>query len=359
MQIKKKLNKLKELYIIFFSMVLFINIIFSTPLNANSFKITNLEISEPFELNFDKEKVIDKGFESAFYELVSMITTAADRPKIKNISLTLIKGLIDTFTMSEEKFINSEYHVKFDVYFNKKKTLNFFENKNIFPSIPRRKNVLLIPILVDIQNDKVSLFTNNVFYKKWNVINERFFLLNYLLPSEDIEDVNFLSQNSESVEDYDFKETIEKYDLKEYIITIIYKNNKKFRVLSKIKINESLKINNQKFENIDLLKEEDYYFLINYLKNIYEDNWKDINRINRSIKLPLTIYLKAKDYKKTELFEKALDELDLVFSKEISNFNSKNIFYKIIYNGPPNKFIDNMKDKNVLIIAKNQIWKVQ
>ena len=48
---------MNRLYIIFFYSVLFINVIFATSLNANSFKITNLEISEPFDLKFNKEKV--------------------------------------------------------------------------------------------------------------------------------------------------------------------------------------------------------------------------------------------------------------------------------------------------------------
>ena len=126
MQLKKNLNSLNKLYIIFFYSVLFINVIFTTSLSANSFKITNLEISEPFELNFNKEKVMDKGFKIAFLELASMITTSGDKKKIENTSLVTIKGLIDSFTMSNEKFINNEYHVKFDVYFNKKNTLNFF-----------------------------------------------------------------------------------------------------------------------------------------------------------------------------------------------------------------------------------------
>ena len=113
MQIKKKLNNLNKLYIIFFYFVLFINVIFITSLNANSFKITNLEILEPFELNFNKEKVIDKGFKIAFLELASMITTSGDKKKIENTSLSTIKGLIDSFTMSDERFVNNEYHAKF------------------------------------------------------------------------------------------------------------------------------------------------------------------------------------------------------------------------------------------------------
>ena len=71
MQIKKKSNKLNKLYIILFPLVLFIIIFFSTTyLHAKSFKITNLEISEEFGLNFNKENVVDKGFKKAFDELI-------------------------------------------------------------------------------------------------------------------------------------------------------------------------------------------------------------------------------------------------------------------------------------------------
>ena len=204
MEFNKKLNKPIKLYIFFFSFVLFINIFFTTNINANTFKITNLEISEAFDLNFNKEQVIDKGFKKAFLELISMVTTSGDKQKIENTSLETIKGLIDSFTMSKEKFINNEYHVKFDVNFNKKNTLNFFEKKNIFPSIPQKKNLLLIPVLVNVQTEEILLFNNNIFFEKWNEKNERYFLLNYFLPSEDLEDVNLLSQNSKSIEDYNF-----------------------------------------------------------------------------------------------------------------------------------------------------------
>ena len=236
MQIKKKISNLNKLYIIFFYCVLFINVIFVTSLSANSFKISNLEISEPFELNFNKEKVIDRGFKVAFLELASMITTSGDKKKIENTSLSTIKGLIDSFTMSDERFVNNEYHAKFDVNFNKKNTLKFFESENIFPSIPIKKDLLLIPVMVDLQLNKISLFNKNIFYKKWNNNNERHYLLNYILPSEDLEDLGLLSQNSQSIEDYDFKQVIKKYDLNDFIITIIYKNNDRITTLSKIQL---------------------------------------------------------------------------------------------------------------------------
>ena len=359
MQIKKKLNNSNKLYIIFFSFVLFINIIFSTSLNASLFKISDLEISEPFELNFNKEKVIEKGFIEAFHELISMITTSGDKKKIVDTELMIIKGLIDSFTMSNERFINNKYYVNFDVSFNKKNILGFFEKKNIFPSIPQKKNLLLIPIIVDLQLDKILLFTNNVFYEKWNKNNERFYLLNYLLPSEDLEDVNLLLQNSKSIEDYDFKEIIKKYDLNDFIITIIYKNNNDLKILSKIQLNQSLKIDNQAYENIELSNEKDLELVLTNLKISYENYWKNINQINTSIKLPLTIAVNAIKHEKIQMLENSLNELDLVSSFEISKINNQNIYFKIIYNGSPNQFLNDMKNKNIIIMNQNQIWEVQ
>ena len=252
MQIKKKSNKLNKIYIFFSSLVLFIIIFSTTSLYGKSFKVTDLEISEDFGLNFNKEKVIDKGFRKAFQELISMITTSGDKEKIKNISLSTIKSLIDSFTMSEEKFVNNEYKTKFDVTFNKKNTLKFFEKNRVFPSIPKKKKVLLIPVLVNLQSDQIFLYNNNIFYEDWNKNNESYFLLEYLLPSEDIEDIDFLLQNSKSIEDYEFKEMIAKYDLKNFIIAVIFKNNNNFRILSKVKLENSFKIYNQKFEDVNL-----------------------------------------------------------------------------------------------------------
>ena len=166
MQIKNKLLRLKKLYIFFISYVLFI-IFFSTSfLYANTFKVYDIEISAPFELNFNKNKVIDNGFRAGFYNLISMITISNDRDKIKNISLKELKGMIDSFTISDERFINDEYFAKLEVTFNKKNTLNFLEKKNIFPSIPVRNKVLLIPIFVDLDFDNIYLFTDNIGYQK-------------------------------------------------------------------------------------------------------------------------------------------------------------------------------------------------
>ena len=57
---------IKHLYI-FFSFLALIIFFFSTEfVKAKSFEINDIEISQPFEINFDKNKVIDLGFKNAF-----------------------------------------------------------------------------------------------------------------------------------------------------------------------------------------------------------------------------------------------------------------------------------------------------
>ena len=357
MQNKKKLYSMNKLYIIFFSTVLFINFFFINSLKANVFKVTDIEITEPFELNFNREKVIDKGFKRAFIQLISTLVSSDDKEKIENTSLQSIKTLIDSFTMSDEKFINDEYQSKFHVNFNKKNTLIFLEKKNIFPSMPKKKELLIIPILFDIQEDKISLFNDNIFYSNWNDKIENFFLIKYLLPNEDLEDLNIIIQNRDVIEDYDFKKLIQKYDIDDFIVTIIFKNKDEIRVLSKISLNGIFKIKNIKFNNIDLESEKHVENILIELKNTYENYWKEINKINTSIKLPITISVNSKSINKIQNLENILSKMDLVSSYNILKFDSNNIYFKIIYNGSPKKFLQEMLKNKISVETQGQIWR--
>ena len=267
--------------------------------------------------------------------------------------------MIDSFIVSDEKFINNEYFAKLETTFNKKKILNFLERKSVFPSIPIRNKVLLVPILVDTETDSIYLFNNNVFYQKWNDVNKSYQLLNYLLPTEDLEDLNKIQKMYNSIETYDFINLISRYDLKDYIILIIYKNKNEVKILSKINLNNSLRINNQKYTNVDLNNLKDLNKILEDLKNIYEDQWKKNNEINTSIKLPLTISINSKSYKKIMNLEKVLTNIDLISNFYISKFNNEHTQYKIIYNGSPKTFFNDMSNLNFELIMENNVWTIK
>ena len=359
MQIINKLLRIQKIYIFFISFFIFIIIFFTTYLKANTFRVSEIEISSPFELNFKKNNVIDEGFSVSFSNLLSMLTTTGDKNKINNIKIKEIKGMIDSFIISDEKFINNEYFAKLETKFNKKKILRFLEKRNIFPSTPIRKKILFLPILVDTETENIYLFNNNIFYERWNDLVNNYQLLDYLLPSEDIEDLNKVQEMSKSIETYDFIDLIKRYDLQDYIISIIYKNKDEIKILSKINLNNTLRINNQKYSKVNLTNEKDLNSIIKNLKDIYEDEWKKNNEINTSIKLPLTISVNSKDYTKIINLEETLTNIDLISNFYILNFNNKNTQYRIIYNGSPKTFFNDMSSRNFDIEMENNIWTIK
>ncbi|RPG97812.1 MAG: hypothetical protein CBC66_002830 [Candidatus Pelagibacter sp. TMED106] len=359
MQIINKLYRYNDVYINFILKVILIIFFSTTFLQANTFKVSDIEVSSPFELNFDKNKVLNDGFRSSFHNLISTITTSGDRNKIKDISLRELKGMIDSFTISEERFVNDEYFAKLEVIFNKKNTLNFLERKNIFPSIPIRNKVLLVPILVDLEKDKIFLFNDNIFYQRWNDAKKKYYLLEYLLPSEDLEDLNDIQQNFKFIEDYDFLKLIKKYDLNDYVVVILFKSKNQLKVHSKINLQNSFKVNNQVFEDIDLNDEKNFESVIVKLKTIYEDYWKKKNEINTSIRLPLTISINSKEYVKIQKLEKTLNNLNLVSNFYILRFDNTNIYFKIIYNGSPKTFLNDMSINNFDLSIENNVWTIR
>ena len=110
---------------------------------------------------------------------------------------------------------------------------------------------------------------------------------------------------------------------------------------------------------MNLENKKDFNKILENLKNIYEDQWKKNNEINTSIKLPLTISIDSKNYKKIIRFEKVLGSLDLISDFYIIKFDNLNTQYKIIYNGSPNFFLNDMNNMGFDLVMKNNVWKIK
>jgi len=343
-----------------FCILAFLNIFFSTEkVFANTFTINDIEISTPFEINFDKNEIIDEGFTQAFDQLILSIVQTKNHKKLEKTTLRLIKGMIETFSIKEEKFIDEIYYLTLNVSFNKKKLFNLLESQNIFPSLPVVKNVFFIPIILDENNNEILIFSESNLFKKWNLDIKNYHLLKYILPTEDLEDYNLIKQNSENLENYDFKEIIQKYNLDDYIISIIFKNNDEIRVLNKINFNEKIDIKNLSYKNISLKDDNEVKKLIENLKSIFENYWKSKNEINTSVKLPLTVSINNDDNLKISEFELLLSNIDLIYEYNIYKFDNRNNIYRIIFNGSPDYFLEIMKDYNYEFNTQNQIWSVK
>ena len=355
MKFNIKYYTFKKVYIHFCFLAL-LNIFFSTEnIKAKTLSVNDIEISTPFEINFNKNEIIDKGFSEAFDRLILLITQTKDQKKFNDTPLNMIKGLIETFSINEEKFINEIYYLSLNVTFNKKKIFKLLESKNIFPSIPLKQDVFLLPIIFDVNKDEILLFSESYLFNNWNLNIKKYHLLNYILPTDDIEDFYLIKQNSNNLENYDFKDIIQKYDLNNYIISIIFKNDEEIKVLNKINLKEKEDLKNLDLD-LDLNKNKDIDKLILTLKELYENYWKSKNEINTSVKITLTISVNNNDHLKISEFEKVMSDGDLVYDFYIYKFDNNNNFYKIIFNGSPDRFLKIMKNNRYEFDIQNQIW---
>ena len=344
----------------FFSILALIIFFFSTEVvKAKSFEINDIEISQPFEINFDKNKVIDLGFKKAFFELVYSLIKSPDFKKIENVKLNEIKSMIETFSIKEEKFIDQKYYVNLGVSFNKKKIFRYLEKKNIFPSRILKEQFLFIPVIINEKGNDISIFSNNPIYTDWNKTNKRYQLINYLLPSEDLEDLNLIKEKLDVIETYDFNEITKKYFLNNSIISLIFRGKNEVRILTKIYNNKNEIIKNDTFKNIDIDNETDLNFLIENLKNLFEDTWKKLNEINTSIKVPIKIKIKNDDLKKSNNFELFLNEIDMVSDYSVQKFDKEFIFYEVLFNGTVQNFINIMKNNKYNLNTQKKVWTIE
>ncbi len=347
---KYKIFYLKILYIFFITLSLNIFFFSTTKVEGKAFEINNIEISKPFEMSFDKNKVIDEGFKKAFSELILLITNSNDQKRVSKIKLNEIKGMVETFSIKEEKFVNETYFVNLGVSFNKKKVFDYLEKKNIFPSIPLKKKFLFIPIIIDENKKDLLLFYKNDFFDEWNNSSKNFHLINYILPTEDLEDLNFIKSRYDFIEQYNFKEITGKYNLQDSIIALFFKNDKDLRVLSRITVAEKVILKNQSFSNINTEN------IINELKIIYEDYWKSFNQINTSIRLTLNIKINSSNNQKISNFEKDLSNMDLIYNYFVTKFDNNYIYYQIIFNGTPSNFLKSMSRMKHKFDTQNKVW---
>ena len=326
---------------------------------SKNFTVSEVEVEEKYNISFDKSKVIDQGFLKAFIILAKKILESKDQNKIKKISIQEVKYLIDNFSILNESFINKKYKVKLEVQFDRKKVIKYLDKKNIFSSLPKEIETLMFPILIDTKINEVYYFNQNIFYDLWDDVSAKSFLIKYILPNEDIEDHLLIKKNIDNLDNYNFDEIIKKYNLEDYIILILLKNEKKLRLYSKIKFDTKNMIINKSYNNIDINDNNLIKNIILEVKNLYEDKWKSINKLNTTIELPIRLSINSKNFKLSQKLEDKLSKLDFVSDFKIEKFDNNEIIYKIIFNSTPQRFLENIKMSNFKIDTTTSVWKIK
>ena len=353
-------KKIYNYLYIFFLVLIIIFSEFSTNFaKAKNFVINDIEIQEEYDLNFDKIKVVDRAFKKAFEILISKILQSENKSILRSINLNQIKSFVESFSIREEKFVDNNYQAKINVDFNKKDLVNYLNSKGVITSSINSLDVVILPILIDLKKNQIFSYSNNPFFLNWNLNNEKYHQINYVLPNEDIEDFSIIRKNVSDIENYNFNEIFNKYNVKNRILLVLLKQDNLIKVFSKLNLENSKMYINKELKNLNFKDLDQINKAILDLKDDYENKWKSLNKINTSIILPIRLSIDSNNFTLSNNLENYLNEVDLISNYKIENFNSKQIIYKIIFNSTPDKFLKIMESAKFKIDTSKDIWKLQ
>ena len=246
-----------------------------------------------------------------------------------------------------------------EVEFNRKKLIKFLDTKNITISLPKKIDVFLIPVLVDLETNNLNYLSENIFAENWQSIEKNYFQITYVMPNEDVEDYLSIKKNLNDIENYNFKKILKKYYSENFIIMIIFKRKNNIKFYSKINFDDKFEILSKNFIDKNIEDQKDLNSIILNIKNKYEDNWKSKNKMSLTKSVPIRLSVKSNNTEKSLKLENALGNLDFVNSYNIEKFDSKMIVYKVYYSSSPKRFLKDILSYDISIDTSSSNWKIK
>ena len=169
---------LKEYILIFLTAIIFLFISFTKSFGEeNVFTIDNIKVKGVINVNFSREKYLNKAFSNSFKILMNKILLTRDLKKINDIELKEIKNLITSFQILEESYREDIYRVTIKIFYNENKIKNFLSKRNISFSVPENISAVFFPVLYI--NNEIQNFSENFFYTQWLKVKINNELINY------------------------------------------------------------------------------------------------------------------------------------------------------------------------------------
>ena len=216
----------------------------------NVFVINNVKVQGVIDVNFSRNKYIDKAFLVSFDALMSRILLSDDLTKISKIKLNKIKNLIDGFQILEETYQKNEYKAIFKIFYNDNKIKKLLAKKNISFSQPKNISAVFFPVLI--VNDELQNFDENYFYNQWTNIEIKNKLINFILPIQDLEDISKIKEMKNRIEEFNVGNLVNKYNVKDHVFVLLDYRNELLNIYLKTNFNgnETSKNISYKLSNI-------------------------------------------------------------------------------------------------------------
>ena len=330
------INFVREYIFIFLTATIFLFITFTKSFSGeNVFIINNVEIQGVIDLNFSREKYLNRAFIDSFETLMTKILISRDLKKVSDIKLKEIKNLMSGFQILEESYRKNEYRANIKILYNDIKVKKFLNEKNISFSQPENISVIFYPALFI--NGEIQNFNENYFYKHWVEAIIKNEIINFILPLEDLDDISKIVEMKNRIEELNIDPFVNKYDVKNYVFALIDFENKKLNIHLKSNFNNSKNSKNI-FYNLDNIKDQlALDFILKDLKLKITDLWKEENLINLSMPLSIKLKFQHKNLKNLDELRNIFNRINIIDNYTLEELNINNSFFKIHYYGNPKK----------------------
>ncbi len=319
--------------------------------NENIFNVNNIEIKK--ENNINNEAAANMAIKEGFKTLIKRILLDEDKNKLSTLNLNQIKELVSYYQTKRVK--NS---VTYSVFFDKEKLHKIFYTSEISYSDISDKEIYLLPVLDD--NEQLNIFNNNFFYQKWNNFGENS-LIEFILPLENIEIIQNINSNKNSIFDLDLRNLFQEYSNKNLCLLVIQlkKNSLQAKVFLKTKIlgkNISKNIIVKKTNNDKISLNEK---IIIEAKTELENIIKSQNLVD--VRTPSFLNVKLILENDNDLVElnKRLEKIESIENIFVQEFNNKYIFLKMKYLGKITKIIKQLENQKILIKESGGQWSLK
>ena len=319
--------------------------------NENIFNVNNIEIKKGNNIN--NEAAANMAIKEGFKTLIKRILLHEDKNKLSTLNLNQIKELVSYYQSKRVK--NS---VTYSIFFDKEKLHKIFYTLEISYSDISDKEIYLLPVLDD--NEQLNIFNNNFFYQKWNNFGENN-LIEFILPLENIEIIQNINSNKNSIFDLDLRNLFQEYSNKNLCLLVIQlkKNSLQAKVFLKTKIlgkNISKNIIVKKTNNDKISLNEK---IIIEAKTELENIIKSQNLVD--VRTPSFLNVKLILENDNDLVElnKRLKKIESIENIFVQEFNNKYIFLKMKYLGKITKIIKQLENQKILIKESGGQWSLK
>lgn len=310
--------------------------------NEDTFTVDNIVIEGNINQINNKNKYINIAFRKSFQKLITNIIKLEDQKKILSTDTETIKSFVQNYRIIEEEIFQDKYKMKLSVSFKERSINEFFNNKGISYSAVSKLETIIYPIFI--LDSELQIFSGNKFFDEWNDTKE-FQDVNFILPVKNIDDLNFIKQNQDSLEEIDLSKLVDNYEIKNNAIVILRYDKDTLNVFIKTNFKNTKKYKKIKIivKNLDEKKVREE--TISKLKFLIHDIWKEQNLVDVSAPSYLTVNIKIENAKKLSQMIKKIENINLIKNFYITEFNKNNAKIKIKYLGKikslKNVFLDN------------------